>query len=527
MDSHTRRWLGVVVVLGVAGVAIVVYALLRPASAASPKLKTAAETVTFGSGAGSNARTRQGKSGSTAEEEPSDEIKAWLAKLEAAIRENDRHQVEVLVYEGRDSLGYALPLIEKLLGECETPQRLLCVLVLSRMKDADSLDVLRSLLVPKEDPAIKVAVIEALVERHDVEWGAKVLDFYLDPNEAKAVRLAAIQAMRTLGRPEFAKAILKMFIADTDQELKVAALLALGALKNQEVVQGLLDADKTENFKRGIRKQLIMVLGQLGSDEALAFLNEIASRGDVLDLRREAIIALRMIGSEKAQDALADLALNTEEKEIRFDAIHNLACLPGDKAKEVLDMAVERHWDEKDIRELCAQGLLAQPSPDCAKKAIDVMKRDPDMNPEFFKVMNKRSNVSPEFVRALAGGARDIASNQRLGLVDAFGDVKGDGEAAASEALRGILDSEENLEIQQKAMWGLAKHKDATSLPLLQRYYRTSTDADVRDAAIGAAQYLDGPEVEAFLQDVVEHETNYGLKMAAQGALNEVLKRKH
>jgi HEAT repeat protein len=529
MESRTRRLLGALGVLVLAAGGLVVYSLLAPTEDGGAKANAGAKTAAFGTpGAPGASHSGRSRSGGSAEDEPSDEVKAWLAKLEAAIRDGDRHRVEVLVWEGRESLGYALPLVRKLLGECETPQRVLCVFVLSRMSDAESLALLRSLLVKTEPAEMKIAVIEALVERRDVDSGEAVLAFFVDASEAKEVRLAAIKALETIGKPEFADAILKVFLADTDQQIRIAALNAIGKLAhgNDAVSKKLVEAWGTETMKKGLRLQLVRVLGEIGSEAALDLLNEIATRGDDMGLRVEAVMALRMVATEKAQDALVDLAKNTDDERIRYEAIHNIACLPGDKAKDVLTTMLDRQWEHRDVRDLCAQGLLAQRDPECAKKLVDVMHRDPDMSPDYFKVMNKRQDVSPDYVRNLGEGAGELSAGQRKGLVDAFRDLSGDAVPAACDQLRRILDTEQDADVQKGAMYALANHHDATALPLLRRYYETSDDVEVRDAALESAGHMDGPEVEAFLQGVIQREENYGLKMAAQGALNEVLKRK-
>ncbi len=459
---------------------------------------------------GSVRRTPRGGGGDTVEDEPSEDQKAWLASLEAAILANDRFTVETLMARGKDHLPMSLPLMGRILESGSTSSRVLAVLVLRWIDREEAAKLLRGLLEPGEAWEVKKAAIDALVVRADAASADAILALLIDANENGQVRLAAADALGKIGNPDFAVQLLALALNDPDKQIRSTLLDVLGKLKNPAVVKSLIEAYRRGESKPGQRHLVAQALGEIGSNEATQLLVEIATADGDAALTRGAIQALMMIGSDQAKEALVEIATTSPNPEAIFTSLHMLSRVGGEQAQQTLRRQVDLHRDEKRVRDLCTLGLLYQGDEESVAKALEVMRSDPEMSGTFLDNINKKGNVRPEIVEKLEEAYPDLSDPQRSAVIDALGRVKGDGQQRACDALRKRFEIEEDLGKKGDVAYRLAWQKDSSAVKVLRREFDATTDNEYKWKLLESIGTIGGPDAELLLNDLAATDPGFG-----------------
>lgn len=174
-----------------------------------------------------------------------------------------------------------------------------------RIGKEKSVEALRKCL-DDDSPALRVAAVDALAAAAG-EAAAPDIQRMLDPVQTRAVREAAITALKGLRPKGFASAaafLLEAELSRPPQESVAAGLVELlGALREEAGVAVLVKALQTSADKT-IRFRAVKSLGEIGSPSTLAPLIAELDRppaGQEKDVVAEAVAALARLGGDEAR----------------------------------------------------------------------------------------------------------------------------------------------------------------------------------------------------------------------------------
>lgn len=151
--------------------------------------------------------------------------------------------------------------------------------------------------------------------------------------EPSVVRKAALEALGSIGNGA-GLAALTAALADADAEVRTSAAKAIGALRaaGKGAAKALLDAWKKGEADIDAQLEIVRALGAVGAEEAMAVLEEIATKNAVPLVKAEAAGALARLGNVKGVDLLRPLVLSSQEWQERRAAARLLEA---------------RHWKDR------------------------------------------------------------------------------------------------------------------------------------------------------------------------------------
>ncbi|AGA25493.1 PVC-type heme-binding CxxCH protein [Singulisphaera acidiphila] len=193
---------------------------------------------------------------------------------------------------------------------------------------------------------------------------AKVVDWEQTPlvlgtlrsllsDQAVAVRLAAVTAVRESRDREALPALRLLVDRDPDTSIRVAVAKALGALEDKEALPGLIAAIRAPGTPEPVRDAALEAVETIGSDLAVNALLDLLETGESGPSRRARLLAA--LGRFKAQAAVASIvkALGDSSPEVRSAAAEalgkigqldgvdgSLRALLADRAVEVRKAAI-------------------------------------------------------------------------------------------------------------------------------------------------------------------------------------------
>jgi len=171
--------------------------------------------------------------------------------------------------------------------------------------------------------------------------------------------------------PQAASALRESLINDTDPDVQIYVLWALGVVQNREAVSDILPFLKSENPQ--IRKMAAYVLGTLGNQQTVSTLSSLLE-DPVEDVRWNAALSLARLGDDSGWQILAKmldrsiLAANhmsdEEIEKVMINATKGLALIKREEAVSVLETLAKEDKSLK-VRQAVIEALeyLRFPSP--------------------------------------------------------------------------------------------------------------------------------------------------------------------
>lgn len=211
---------------------------------------------------------------------PDNEFSGKLDALVRSIVPDGRAQTEALIASVVDAGGTSeRALIDMLHDQSLSPQlRSSICWMIPRLNLAAAENILKSLISdPSEQIREEAAAGLGLVSKGEA---VDVLLNVLHQDSSKAVRFAALHALGLLSSPQSAVDVMKVLQnAEEDAEVRADAAEALAHIKNQRIVDVLIDA--LQDNSPLVRYSAAYALGEQGDTRALPRLRDVASRDHV------------------------------------------------------------------------------------------------------------------------------------------------------------------------------------------------------------------------------------------------------
>jgi hypothetical protein len=146
----------------------------------------------------------------------------------------------------------------------------------------------------------------------------------------------AAWALGESGLAEVVAPLRQLGLADANEDVREAAIGALGAIGGDEAIHALTVALHDDSAE--LREEAITALAEVGGDAAAQAL-AVALHDDSTELRVEAIAALAEVGGAAAVESLA-VALRDDDPDVREEAVEALGEIGGEGAVLLLKQAV-------------------------------------------------------------------------------------------------------------------------------------------------------------------------------------------
>jgi HEAT repeat protein len=204
-----------------------------------------------------------------------DESVAWLAHYAESGKPEAEHGSAAIAYHAVPSATHALA------GLAEPGRardiRESALFWLGQRRGADGLALVERFATRDADPEIREHAVFVLSEAHDGEGYARILSI-AGTDADEEVRSKALFWMAQMHDPRAAADITAAIRRDPSDEVREQGVFALSQL-DKGADQALIAIIRGD-FPRSAKEKALFWLGQSGSDEALAFLDEVLAKSD-------------------------------------------------------------------------------------------------------------------------------------------------------------------------------------------------------------------------------------------------------
>ncbi|MDY7018890.1 MAG: HEAT repeat domain-containing protein [Chloroflexota bacterium] len=254
---------------------------------------------------------------------------AWIKTPEERRRQIISHLVKLQSEDYRlDFTGVFLVCLE----DGDEDIRSQAIIGLDREEDSSIITPLIRLV--KEDKSEKVraaaavalgqfallAAVKKLSPAQSAEIYSTLLTIIEDITETSEVKRLCLEAIAPLDSPRVRELITRSYNSE-DVKVKASALYAMG--RNCDIAWLPIIIKEKDNDESEIRYEVVESCGELGMEEAVPTLIELAEDKDI-NVRKASIIALEQIGGTKSKQALSRL-LNSPHDDVRKAAQETLA----------------------------------------------------------------------------------------------------------------------------------------------------------------------------------------------------------
>lgn len=302
-------------------------------------------------------------------------------------------------------------------------------------------------------------------------------------DDARANLIKLARKLEKMGNPEYGELIQEME-GDDDEDVAIAAIFALQNMDTDASTEALLNLyDKKKSPE--IREKIIFALAESNSPKAKQKIFEVAKSDPDSKLRKRAIF---WIGEENNDNAtlqfLADIARNDKDVDVREQAVFALAEMSGAKglpalmalAKEEQDPRIRKKalfWigeegDGKEIRQFLLEFALNEKDPEMAEQAIFGLSemKDGQGLPALVEVIKSNAPVSVR-KKAVFWIGDNAKTKEQIDFL-----------------LEIALDENENEEIREHAVFGIAKASRGIGKEALKKVALSNINGQVRKKAI-------------------------------------------
>jgi len=233
-----------------------------------------------------------------------------------------------------------------------------------------------------------------------------------------------------------------------------------------------------------VQKKAVFALAQFSSELSEKELIEVARKHPQMEIRSEAIFWLgQNSSSDKVYEALKEFALNDNEPKIQKKAIFALAQLETDKSLESLIDIAKKHQNIEARKEAVFWMGQRKASPRIFETLKNLALNDPNQEVQkkaIFSLAQYSEKESKEFLMSIAREHDDIAIRKET--------ISWIGQNITSEKdmkmLTDIAWKDENLEVQKRAVFGIAQAKPDLAIPTLIKVAKEHPTMKVRKEAV-------------------------------------------
>ena len=220
----------------------------------------------------------------------------------------------------------AIPILRKVLqGSHSIEIKKRALFVLSQLDEDAALAVLGEIATSSNDPELRGEAIRMLGISGEDKAIERLRTIYASSKNSEEKR-SIIQAWLIADKPGL---VMQSARTETDEELRKAAIQALGAMDATKELRELFGSEKSvEN-----RKSILQSLGVAGDTKSL---NEIAASNEPEEIRIQAIEALGIADDESAGENLVRIYTTASSPQIREAALHGM--LISDDSESMLKL---------------------------------------------------------------------------------------------------------------------------------------------------------------------------------------------
>ena len=181
--------------------------------------------------------------------------------------------------------------------------------------------------------------------------------------EANTVRMAALESLGAIGNGT-GVATLSAALADADADVRTSAAKGVAMLRanGKPATKALMDAWKKGEADIDAQLEIVRTLGAIGAEEAMAMLEEAASKNAVPLVRAEAAGALVRLGNPKGVDFLKPIVLSSQEWQERRAAARLLEAR-GWKERKAAQGTDKETALSKAVTQLVADAIASEKEP--------------------------------------------------------------------------------------------------------------------------------------------------------------------
>jgi HEAT repeat protein len=251
----------------------------------------------------------------------------------------------------------------------------------------DSPAVVRKLSeMARKDPSPRVreSAIRALADTDSREAFEVLRDTALSGDSVE-LRKRAIRSLSDMDehQAEVLPILKSVAEKDTDSELAMMAVRALGDIESREAVAAL-QGIYTQATAPEVRRAVVQAITDIdeAAKDAIPFLLKVASSDSSAEIRRSAVSALADLETPEALAALKELATSNHEIAIREAALRALGDYSGEQSIEALGAVLKSEKDAR-LRKAAVRALGDTEQDRAVPHLEQVAKTDPD--PELRK----------------------------------------------------------------------------------------------------------------------------------------------
>lgn len=205
---------------------------------------------------------------------PADSV-AWIARLVVADKDEADHGIAALAF-------HAEPAATQALADAAAPgkprdRRESALFWLGQLRGAEGATIVERYATRDEDPDIREHAVFALSESKVADAYARILAIS-GSDASEDVRSKALFWMAQMHDPRAQADITAALRRDASEEVREQAVFALSQL--EEGADQALIAVIRGDYPRSAKEKALFWLGQSGSDEALAFMDEMLAKGE-------------------------------------------------------------------------------------------------------------------------------------------------------------------------------------------------------------------------------------------------------
>jgi len=223
--------------------------------------------------------------------------------------------VYMIGQHGQENPAEALKILKALASdESQDPElREAAVQALSLFRSEESLALLKGIATGSGEKKLRLSAIYAM-SRYQEDPPAEVEQtlraIVSNPREDSEMRLSALYALRTSGGAGLTDFYKSLALNDEDEQIRQASLHVL--IQSSSDKAALLSTfielfEKAPEGDRTLRETALYGIGNVGNDQAVAYLATVAKTHPDYELRRRAVYYLGSIGGEKAKAALLEI----------------------------------------------------------------------------------------------------------------------------------------------------------------------------------------------------------------------------
>ncbi len=305
------------------------------------------------------------------------------------------------------------------------------------------------------------------------------------------VRLAAVQSLGEFDDDRVIRALSNALRNDTDAAVRNMAAWALGNIEDDAGVPALVHAVKNDRDDK-VRATAIWALGQIESASAVPALTEILRSSGDAGVRKQVVWALGQIEDESAVPALA-AALGDRDESVRNMAVWALGEIESDKAVGPLTDVLR---SSNSAMRKQAAWALGQIEDEAAVPALSAVLRDSNVEVRTTAAWALGQIESEAAVPALAQALKDANAGVRKQAAWALGQIE------ARPAPQALIDALKDSDVGVRAMasWALSQIEDPASAPALRAAMRDANPEVRRSVLRALTQLGDEAAIEALAE---------------------------